>query len=289
MDVDERARARARVRLGAPAQRQRRADVAAAGDGGAAVHAGQGRGAAVDLRRRRRAGAEGRIAAADGERGGRARPARVRQRRLLVDRLLRARHLARGDRLFLRVGRAGVYTLGMRFPIFVAAGLAVAPALAAGSDLDDLGRWAAGTWRCRSQAGDQAYTFTLAFSWQLDKQVGGARLAGRAARGGGARGGGRGRPGGGGQRSDTARGARGSEGDDEDRVRSVNVYGWDGNQLTSLFVNNQGARGMSTSPGWDGDRLVFSGTVDIAGYHTATTSTLTRRGRARLRRPRRTG
>src|SRR5262249_57388547 len=117
------------------------------------------------------------------------------------------------------------------------------------------------------------------------------RLGGGGARGRGAseRGGGKGRPGSEGQPSDTARRARASERDDEDRVRSVNVYGWDGNQLTSLFVNNQGARGMSTSPGWDGDRLGFSGTVDIAGYHTATTSTLTRRGRARLRRPRRTG
>src|SRR5262249_49002755 len=118
-----------------------------------------------------------------------------------------------------------------------------------------------------------------------------ARLDGRAAKGPRAseRGRGKGRPGSEAQPSDTARRARASERDDEDRVRSVNVYGWDGNQLTSLFVNNQGARGMSTSPGWDGARLVFSGTVDIAGYHTATTSTLTRRGKRELVLSARTG
>ncbi len=152
----------------------------------------------------------------------------------------------------------------MRLPIFVcgvagvAASLAAAPARAAGSDLDDLARWAAGTWRCQSRAGAEAYTFTLAFSWDLDKKWLVARLDGRA----------KGR---------------------NEKVRSVNVYGWDGTQLVSTFMNNQGARGTSTSPGWDGDRLVFSGTVDIAGYHTATTSTLTRRGKRELVLSARTG
>lgn len=142
--------------------------------------------------------------------------------------------------------------------MLLVASLAAAPALGAEKDLADLGRWAAGTWRCQARAGDAAYTFSLAFAWDLDKKWLVARLDGRARKG-------------------------------KERVRSLNVYGWDGDKLTSTFVNNQGARGTATSPGWDGDRLVFTGTVDIDRFHTTSTTTLVRRGKRELALSARTG
>ena len=144
----------------------------------------------------------------------------------------------------------------MRFALLAAATLAAAPALA--TDLDDLAKWAAGTWKCRARAGDDVYNFTLKFTWDLDKKWLTARLDGKAAKG-------------------------------KERVRSVNVYGWDGGHVVSLFLNNQGARGVSTSPGWSQDSHVFSGTVEMAGHRTETTTTVTRRGKRNMAMVARTG
>jgi hypothetical protein len=146
----------------------------------------------------------------------------------------------------------------MRFALLAAASLAAAPALA--TDLDDLAKWANGTWKCRARAGDDVYNFTLKFAWNLDKKWLVARLDGKAAKG-------------------------------KERVRSVNLYGWDAGQsrVVSLFLNNQGARGESTSPGWSQDSLVFSGTVELGGHRTETTTTVTRRGKREMAMVARTG
>jgi hypothetical protein len=144
----------------------------------------------------------------------------------------------------------------MRLALLAAATLAAAPALA--TDLDDLAKWANGTWKCRARAGDDVYNFSLKFAWSLDKKWLVARLDGKAAKG-------------------------------KERVRSVNVYGWDGDHVVSMFLNNQGARGVSTSPGWSQDSLVFTGTVDLDGHQTQTTTTVTRRGKREMAMVARTG
>ena len=144
----------------------------------------------------------------------------------------------------------------MRFALLAAASLCAAPALA--NDLDDLAKWAAGTWKCRAQAGADVYNFTLKFGWDLDKKWLVARLDGKAAKG-------------------------------KERVRSVNLYGWDGSRVVSMFLNNQGASGVATASGWSENSLVFTGTVELGGHKTESTTTVTRRGKREMGMAARTG